>query len=210
MVLSPLAGSPAYRAGIRAGDRILRIGEASTQGMSLPDAVGLLRGKPGDPVTLTVLHEGENQPTEIKIVREKIQIDTVLGDTRNADGSWNFFLQGDDRIGYVRITSFTDKTADELEKALTWLSAHDMRGLVLDLRDDPGGYITAAVDVCDMLLPSGVIVTVRRRDGRIQPHLQGQRPGTIHRLSHGRVDQPADAPAPRRSLRRVCKTIIAR
>ena len=167
MVLSPLVGSPAYKAGILAGDRILRIGESSTQGMSLKDAVGLLRGKPGDPVTITVQHEGQEKPIEIKIVRELIQLDTILGDTRNADGSWNFFLEGRDRIGYIRITSFTDKTVDELQNALEKLSENDMRGLVLDLRDDPGGYLDAAVDVCDMLIDSGVIVTTRRRGGRI-------------------------------------------
>jgi carboxyl-terminal processing protease len=167
MVLSPLVGSPAHKAGVRAGDRILRIGQTSTQGMSLNDAEGLMRGKPGDPVTLTVLHEGEEKPVEIRIVRDKIQIESVLGDMRNADGSWSYFLEGRDRIGYIRIASFTDKTADEVKKALEWLSAHEMRGLVLDLRDDPGGYLEAAVDVCDLLIPSGVIVTTRRREGRI-------------------------------------------
>jgi carboxyl-terminal processing protease len=166
-VLSPLVGSPAYKAGIRAGDTVLRIGKISAQGMSLTDAVGHLRGKIGEPVTLTVLHEGEPKPVEITIVRDKINVDTVQGDTRNADGSWNFFLDGHNRIGYIRITSFTDKTAEELEKALAWLTAHQMRGLVLDLRDDPGGYLDAAVDVCDLLIDSGVIVTTRRRDGRI-------------------------------------------
>jgi len=167
MVLSPLVGSPAYKAGILAGDRILRIGESSTQGMSLKDAVGLLRGKPGDPVTITVQHEGSEKSLEIKVVRELIQLDTVLGDTRNADGSWNFLLEGHDRIGYIRLTSFTDKTVDEMRDALQKLSEKGMRGLVLDLRDDPGGYLDAAVDVCDMLIDSGVIVTTRRRGGRI-------------------------------------------
>jgi carboxyl-terminal processing protease len=167
MVLSPLVGSPAYKVGIRAGDRILRIGRDSAQGMSLKDAVSLLRGKVGSPVTLTILHEGEKKPVEITIVRDQITVDTVLGDARNADGSWNFFLEGRDRIGYVRVTSFTDQTADELERALDWLTEHDMRGLVLDLRDDPGGYLDAAVDVCDLLIPSGLIVTTRGRNGRI-------------------------------------------
>ena len=92
-----------------------------------------MRGKAGDPVTLAVLHEGETKPTEMKIVRAIIHVDSVLGDTRNANGSWNFFLEGHDRIGYVRISSFTDTTAGELERALAWLSEHDVRGLVLDL-----------------------------------------------------------------------------
>ncbi len=167
MVLGPLVGSPAYRAGVRAGDQLLRINSDSTQGMSLQEAVQLLRGKAGDSVTLAVLHEGEAKPTEMKIVREIIHVNSVLGDTHNADGSWNFFLAGHDRIGYVRISSFTDTTAGELERALDWLSEHDLRGLVLDLRDDPGGYLDAAVDVCDLLIGSGVIVTTRGRDGRI-------------------------------------------
>ena len=166
-VLSPLVGSPAYRAGILAGDRILRIGKATTEGISLGDAVALLHGKPGEPVTLSILHEGGKQPVEIKLVREIIQVPSVLGDTRNADGSWNFMLQGRDRIGYLRISSFTDDTAAELGEAIAWLSAHDMRGLVLDLRDDPGGYLTAAVDVCDLMVRRGVIVTTRSRGGRI-------------------------------------------
>jgi carboxyl-terminal processing protease len=166
-VLGPLVGSPAYKAGVRAGDQLLRINGDSTQGISLQEAVQLLRGKAGDPVTLAVLHEGETKPTEMKIVRETIRVDSVLGDTRNANGSWNFFLEGYDRIGYVRISSFTDTTAGELERALDWLSQHDARGLVLDLRDDPGGYLDAAIDVCDLLIDSGVIVTTRGRNGRI-------------------------------------------
>jgi carboxyl-terminal processing protease len=166
-VLSPLAGTPAYKAGIRAGDKLLRIGERSAEGMPLDDAERLLRGKPGEPVTLTVMHEGRKEPVEVRIVREKIQVPTVQGDTRNADGSWDFFLPGRDRIGFVRITSFTDTTADELADALEWLSEHEMRGLVLDLRDDPGGYLDAAIDVCDQFIDSGMIVTTRRRGGRI-------------------------------------------
>ena len=167
IVLSPLTGSPAYKAGILAGDTILRINDDSTQGMSLRDAVGLLRGPPGTSVALTVLHKGEEKTTEITIVRGKIQVDSIRGDTRNADGSWNFFLDGYDRIGYIRINNFSDETAEEMQRALQWLTAHKMRGLVLDLRDDPGGYLGAAVEVCDALLPSGVIVTIRRRGGQI-------------------------------------------
>jgi carboxyl-terminal processing protease len=166
-VLRPLVGSPAYVAGVRAGDKILRIGPSSTQGMSLHDAASLLRGKPGDPVTLTILHQGEEKPLEITIVRATIPIPTVLGDLRNADGSWNYFLEGRDRIGYLHVTSFTDQTVDELRKALEWLTEHDMRGLVLDLRDNPGGYLAAAVNACRLFMEPGVIVTIRRRGGRI-------------------------------------------
>ena len=96
-----------------------------------------------------------------------VQVETVRGDTRNADGSWNFFLPGHERIGYVRITGFAEKTSADLRKALDWLTAHHMRGLVLDLRDNPGGLLDTAKEVCDMLISSGVIVSTRGRDKQV-------------------------------------------
>lgn len=166
-VLSPLAGWAAARAGVLAGDRILRIGEASTQGMSIQDASIRLRGEPGSTVSLTIQHEGQTKPLTVVLDREIIHEDTVLGDTRNADGTWNFWLDVGDRIGYVRIVSFTDDTIIELRDALARLAGGGMRGLVLDLRDNPGGYVDAAVKVCDLFVKSGVIVSTRRREGRV-------------------------------------------
>ena len=168
MVLSPLANSPAAKAGILAGDQILRIGKTATQGMSLTDAFLLLRGKPGESVTISVLHKGDKKPQDITIVREMVQDASVIGDTRNPDGSWNFFLAGHDKIGYLRITDVTEHTVDELRQALAWMTDKGMRGLVLDLRDDPGGYLAAAVDICDLLIASGEIVTTRGRGGKIR------------------------------------------
>ncbi len=167
LVLCPLVNKPAYAAGIRAGDHILRIDDAATQGMSLGDAVGLLRGPPGSSVALMILHQAQKDPVAVRIVRQVISVDTVLGDTRNADGSWNFFLAGPDRIGYVRITSFADKTVEELQHAMKWLKEHGLRGLVLDLRDDPGGLLGAAVQTCDMFIDSGTIVTTRGRNRQV-------------------------------------------
>jgi carboxyl-terminal processing protease len=166
-VISPVPNSPASRAGILAGDRILRIDDANTQGMSRHDAFLLLRGKPGTTVTLSILHKGETKSVEVALVRQIIQRESVLGDTRNADGSWNFFLDGRDRIGYLRISCFTDETARELKQALTRMTAQGMRGLVLDLRDNPGGYVPAPVAVCNLFVKSGDIVTTRGRQGRI-------------------------------------------
>ena len=165
-VVSPLAGSPAQQAGILAGDLILRIGKTDTKNMSIATAAGLLRGQPGEPVTLSILHEGEKRPKEIRLVREIVHVDSVVGDTRNANGSWNFLLKGHPRIGYVRIGSFTDATTEELKQALAQLKSDDVQGVVLDLRDNPGGYVDAAVQVCDLFLRSGVIVTTRYRGGR--------------------------------------------
>ncbi|HEY4760988.1 MAG TPA: S41 family peptidase, partial [Thermoguttaceae bacterium] len=166
-VVSPLPGSPAYEAGVRAGDKILRIGEFSTQGMSVKDAVSLMRGKPGYPITITILHPGEEKPLDIKIVRAVIQVDTVLGDTRNPDGTWNYFLAGADRVGYLRITCFAEKTVDQVKQAVQWLADHEMKGLILDLRDNPGGLFPVAQAICDLFISSGTIVTTRGRDGRI-------------------------------------------
>ncbi len=190
-VLSPLVGTPAYKAGIRAGDRILRIDDHSTQGMSLRDAVAHMRGKSGQPVTLSILHEGDSEPVDITIVRAVIQIDTVLGDTRNADGSWNFFLDGfldeysaeeDSKesllIGYLRINVFSENTAKELREAIDGLIAHGMEGLILDMRSNPGGLLGAATDVCDMFIDSGVIVTTRGRDKQVKRTVRATVPGT--------------------------------
>jgi len=101
-------------------------------------------------------------------VRRVIRVDTVLGDTRNADGSWNFFLEGHTGVAYVRINSFGEQTGNELRRVLDRLAQKGMKGLVLDLRNDPGGLLGAAIDVCDLFVDSGVIVTTRRRDGSIR------------------------------------------
>lgn len=179
-VASPLSAAPAYEAGVRPRDRILRIDGRSTQGLSLEDASDLMRGKAGTAVVLSVQHEGESQPVDIRIVRADIRVSTVLGDTRNADGSWNYFLEGQDRIGYVRIHSFAEQTGKELQQVLERLVAEKMRGLVLDLRDDPGGVLQVAVHICDLFIRSGAIVTTRSRDGTLrQPPFEAVEEGTL-------------------------------
>jgi carboxyl-terminal processing protease len=179
-VLTPLVGSPAYLAGIRAGDRILKVDGRSTQGMSLMDSIELLHGPPGTSVTLAVLHEGQQRPVEIEITRKTIEVDTVRGDTRNADGSWNFFLPGHEGIGYIRVLGFAEKTSEELRQALEGLQAHGMRGLVLDLRDNPGGLLPAAVGVCDLFIRSGMIVSTRGRDHQILESWQASGKGAFN------------------------------
>lgn len=181
-VASPLVGTPAYEAGVCAGDKILRIDGKSTQGLSIQDAADRMRGKPGDPVTLTILHLGDDEPEEIRIVRAIIRVDTVLGDRRNADGSWEYFLEGHEGIGYVRINSFAEQTDAELGKALETLVEGGMEGLILDLRNDPGGMLGSAIRVCDLFVDSGVIVTTRRRDGQIQDGYTASKEGTYGEL----------------------------
>jgi carboxyl-terminal processing protease len=138
-----------------------------------------MKGRPGTVVVLTVQHEGETEPVEIRVVRAEIRVTTVLGDTRNADGSWNYFLEGRDRVGYLRVNGFAERTAEELEAVLRRLTAQNARGLVLDLRDDPGGVLQVAVKVCDMFLSSGLIVTTRLRDGTVRQSFEATGEGTF-------------------------------
>ena len=179
-VASPLVGTPAYEAGILAGDKILRIDGKSTQGLSLQDASDRLRGDPGEPVTLSILHQGEEGLIDVEVVRAVIQVDTVLGETRKADGTWNYFLADENRIGYLWINSFGERTADEAKEALAWLLDRNMRGLIIDVRDDPGGLLMAAIDVCDLFVDSGVIVTTRRRNGSIKDSYTARAEGTYN------------------------------
>jgi carboxyl-terminal processing protease len=163
-VIAPMVGTPAYTAGVLAGDLIMEIDGVSTEGMFPDKAVEVLTGRPGTPVTLTVRHEGDEKVEKITITRAVIDVPSVLGDTRKPDDSWDFMLDKDKKIGYVRISSFIQNTAEELKKALEELKAGGMRGLVLDLRDNPGGLLGAAVEISDLFVPDGVIVSTKGRN----------------------------------------------
>ncbi|NOX55259.1 MAG: S41 family peptidase [Planctomycetes bacterium] len=164
MVMTPLPGTPAYRAGVRAGDIIMEIEGESTEGMSLSDAVKRLKGKPGEKVTIGVLHEGAKEIEQITIVRDVIHVPTVLGDKYNPDGSWDFMIDRDRKIAYVRLTHFGRHSAEELRRALDRLLADGMRGLILDLRFNPGGLLSQAVKIADMFISEGTIVSTHGRN----------------------------------------------
>ncbi|NUQ64175.1 MAG: S41 family peptidase [Pirellulales bacterium] len=163
-VLSPLVGTPAYRAGLLAGDRIVEINGKSTEGISMDDAVRQLKGKEGTQVTLTVIHPGKAEKEPVKITREVIHVETVMGDRRSADDSWNFMLDDEKRIGYIRITAFSRNTARELRDALAQLKAKNLRALILDLRFNPGGLLPSAIEVSDLFIAEGRIVSTRGRN----------------------------------------------
>ncbi len=159
-VMAPIEDTPGAKAGLLAGDRIIRIDGASTEKMSLQDAVKLLRGEPGTDVTVTILRPSTGAVRDIKITRAIINVDMV----RDINGKKEFPL-GEDKIGYVRIVSFGDKTGAELETALKKLRAEGMKALVLDLRWNPGGLLEQAVDVCQKFLPRGeLVVTTEGRN----------------------------------------------
>ncbi|HEX4142122.1 MAG TPA: S41 family peptidase [Pirellulales bacterium] len=182
-VSTPMVGTPAYEAGIQAGDLITAIDGRDTTGVALGQLSELLRGDSGGVVTLDVLRGGETKPREFRLVRREIKVDTVLGDTRKADDTWNFFLPGKDHLGYVRITSFGDRTAEEFEAALDELRAGGVRGLVLDLRDNPGGLLDSAADVAGLFLDAGdLLVTTRGREGKELERWVVERTGAYRQL----------------------------
>jgi len=167
-VASPLPNTPAQKAGIKPGDYIVAIDGQPTEGLTLEEAGRKMRGEPGSSVTLSIQTPGEEKPRDLKLVREIIRAETVLGDTRNPDGTWNYTLQSHPDIGYVRIPTFGEDTTAQLKKVVLDLKAKNIRGLVLDLRNNPGGRLEEAVAMCDLFIDSGVIVTTRYRNGQIK------------------------------------------
>ncbi len=163
-VVAPMVGTPAYEAGVLAGDQIMEIDGQSSEGMSPDRAVEVLTGRPGTPVKLTVLHEGIKEPETVTITRAIIEVPSILGDHRKPDDQWDFLIDKDRKIGYVRISSFVRTTADDLKKVLDELKDQGMRGLILDLRDDPGGLLSAAIEVVDLFLDHGEIVSTKGRN----------------------------------------------
>ena len=164
VVMSPLPGSPASQAGLRSGDVILEVNGTSLDGVAGPDAIKMIQGPAGRPVTLKILHVGEGQePMEVTIVREIIQIPTVHGYRLSDDKQWNFMYSDEDKIGYVHVTHFSLHTTEELQNTVQQLLDQGMLGLVVDLRSNPGGLLDVAIEICDLFLSKGNIVSVRGR-----------------------------------------------
>lgn len=153
-VIAPIEDTPAYRAGIKAGDKIVKINKEPTKDMSLQDAVSKMRGAPKTAVTIGVLREGWQSPKDFALIREIIKIKSVKSKVL------------EDKIGYIKINQFQEQTASDLSAAIDKLGEEKVNSLVLDLRNNPGGLLNSAIDVTSKFLPKGkLVVYTKTRSG---------------------------------------------
>ncbi len=170
-VIAPIDDTPAYKAGLKAGDLIIRLDEQPVKGMSLNDAVNIMRGKPGSHIKLTVVREGENNPLNFDIERAIIRVKSVKARLLDKD------------YGYVRISTFQSQTSDHLSDAIRDLvkeNKGDLKGLVLDLRNNPGGVLNAAAEVSDLFLDKGLIVYTQGRVKNADSKFSAQAGDILH------------------------------
>jgi carboxyl-terminal processing protease len=159
-VIAPIEDTPAFRAGIMSGDRIVKIEGRSTEKLSVTEAVKRLRGQPGTEVTISVLRPSTGAVKDHKLTRANIKLHTV----KDINGNREFPL-GEDKIGYVHLIQFGEQTMSELDAALKKLEAQGLQGLIVDLRDNPGGLLDAAAKVCEKFLqPRTLVVSTEGRD----------------------------------------------
>lgn len=152
-IVAPIDGTPAQEAGILPGDKILEVDGISTEGMSTIDAVLLIRGEAGTKVVLLILHKDEEEAQEIEIIRDKIKMDSVR------------LTMLPDNIAHIRISNFSDRTGQELMSILEEIISNDAIGIILDLRTNPGGLLTAAIDVVSQFVEDGMVTYVMYKDG---------------------------------------------
>ena len=151
-VISPIDDTPASRAGLKAGDYIVKINDVQVQGKSLSEAVDLMRGPVGSDIELTVRRRGEKKALTFSITREVIQVQSVKSDILN------------ENIGYIRLTSFNDNSSDQIEKQIIKLKNNqNINSFILDLRNNPGGLLTQAIEIADFFLENGEIVSTKSR-----------------------------------------------
>ena len=159
-VVSPLEDSPAYKAGIKAGDIIAKINGKNAKGITLNQAVKTITGPSGTHVTLTV--RSPNATTkDYDLERRTIHVASIKGWLHRPGGGWEYFVDPTNKIAYLRLTNFTKTTKDELDHAADELKSHGAKAMILDLRYNPGGLLASATEVCDKFLSSGKIVSTR-------------------------------------------------
>ena len=168
-IVAPIEDTPASRAGLLAGDHIIKIDDEFTKDMEIMEAVHMMRGKPGTDITITIMRTGLEKPKPYTLTREVIKVRSVKAKTL------------EEGFGYIRLAQFQERTAADLSKALEELreeSDGDLQGLVLDLRNNPGGLLDQAVDVSDLFLPEGLIVYTKGREEDAQMEFSAMYSGT--------------------------------
>ncbi len=193
LVVTPIKGSPAYKAGLLAGDLITTITRdvdeegkplpngpevIPTKGLVVGDAVKKILGKKGTKIKLTVQREGSDKPLEFEITRGAVTVETVFGVQRKSNDDWDYMLDPEKKIGYIRLSQFQEESYDNIVSAMADLKKQGMKGLVLDLRFDPGGLLSDAVDISDLFIDDGVIVSIRPR-GKEEEFIRGKHEGSL-------------------------------
>ncbi len=168
-VISPIDGTPAYDAGIESSDIILKIDDKATLNMTLDEAVSLMRGKPGTDIVLTVVREGESKPLPIKITRDIIKIQSVFAKK----------IENEDLL-YLRVSSFDSKVVSGMTDAIN--QADYAKGIILDLRNNPGGLLSQAIGAVDIFVDEGVIVSQKGRDVNDEEKFDATVTGTLTKL----------------------------
>jgi carboxyl-terminal processing protease len=167
-IISPIDDTPAQKAGVESGDIILKIGDKSTLKMTIDEAVSIMRGKPGTPVDITVVRKGEAEPIKIDIVRGIIKVKSVTAKTIGED------------ILHLRVSSFDNNVAEHLRK---FISEHkDRKGIILDLRNNPGGSLQQSIETVDLFIDEGVIVSQRGRDKEGEQFYKASKEATLTKL----------------------------
>ena len=168
-VVSPLEDSPAYKAGVKAGDVIAAINGKNAKGISTNQAVKNITGPPGTMVTLTIRSQ-DHTSKDLVLKRETIKVASIKGWSHRPGGGWEYIIDPEQKIAYIRLTNFTKTTGEELNRAVDEIKAQGGKALILDLRYNPGGLLTAAIDVCEKFVNKGVIVSTHAdRDTRNPP-----------------------------------------
>jgi len=155
-IISPIEDTPAYRAGIKAGDKMVEIDGKSTEGMELDEAVNILRGEKGTEVSIVIKRENVEEVLKITIIRDIIEVKAVK----------NEIMGKNNNLGYIRVTTFNANTEPELEEVLNeFKNNNDIQGIILDLRNNPGGLLDSAIDVASKFIKEGAVVHIKNRDG---------------------------------------------
>lgn len=183
-VVTPLPDTPAAEAGMLPGDVIVSVNGEPTTNLTRDNAIRMIKGPTGEPVRISFRHRGQSETITADIVRATVEIASVEGDYRNESLNWTFRLEDHPDIGYIRLSTFGEKSVEEMKEALASINGQ-VKGLILDLRDNPGGLLDTATILADMFLPPGkLVVETRRRNGLVEQEYFSKAP----------ADFPTDVP----------------